>query len=60
MAIAKRCCAGAINPLTALKEMGVSMVDCFDMELFKEFVCFPGPTGSQLIKGDDGIVCLKT
>lgn len=56
----KRCYAGAMNPLTALKEMGESMGNCFDMELFKEFVCFLLPKGSQFIKGDDGIVCLKT
>lgn len=56
----KRCYAGAMNPFTALSEMGGSMVKCFDKELFKEFVCFLGPKGSQFIKGDDGIVCLKT
>lgn len=56
----KRCYAGAMNPCTALNEMREGMISCFDMELFKEFVCFPGPTGSQLVKGDDGIVCLKT
>ncbi len=56
----KRCYAGAMNAYTALKEMGESMVNCFDMELFKEFVGFLGPKGSQIIKDDDGIVCLKT
>jgi HD-GYP domain-containing protein (c-di-GMP phosphodiesterase class II) len=56
----KRSYAGAMNPFTALKEMGESMINCFDMELFKEFVRFLGPKGSQLIKGGDGIVCLRT
>ncbi len=56
----KRCYAGAMNPFTALKEMGEGMVNCFDMELFKEFVRFLGPKSSQIVKGDDGIVCLKT
>ncbi len=56
----RRCYAGSINPFGALKEMKEGMISCFDMELFKEFVCFLGPKGSQLIKGDDGIVCLKT
>jgi hypothetical protein len=30
------------------------------MELFKEFVCFLGPLDSQIVKGADGVVCLKT
>ncbi len=38
----KWCYAGAMNPLTALKEMEESVVNCFDKELFKEFVCFLG------------------
>jgi HD-GYP domain-containing protein (c-di-GMP phosphodiesterase class II) len=56
----KRCYAGAMNPFTALSEMGGRMDNCFDSELFKEFICFLGPKGLQFIKGDDGIVCLKT
>ncbi len=55
----KRCYAGEMDPFTALSEMGGSMDNCFDMELFKKFVCFLGPKGLQFIKGDDGIVCLK-
>ncbi len=49
-----------MNPFDALKEMREGMISCFDMELFKEFVCFLGPKSSQIIKGDGGIVCLKT
>ena len=55
----KRCYAGAMNPFTALKEMEESMDNCFDSKLFKEFICFLGPKGSQFIKGDDGIVYLN-
>ena len=31
----KRCYASAMNPFTALKEMGESMDNCFDMEILK-------------------------
>jgi HD-GYP domain-containing protein (c-di-GMP phosphodiesterase class II) len=56
----RRCYAGSMNPFDALKEMRESMISCFDMELFKEFVSFLGAKDSQKIKDDDEIVCLKT
>lgn len=56
----RRCYADSMTPFAALKEMRESMINCFDMELFKEFVCFLGPLDSQIVKGADGVVCLKT
>jgi HD-GYP domain-containing protein (c-di-GMP phosphodiesterase class II) len=34
--------ADAIRPFAALKEMKEKMLNCFDEELFKEFICFLG------------------
>lgn len=52
----RRCYGSAMNPFTALKEMREGMVNCFDMELFREFIYFLGPRGSRLIKEDNEIV----
>ena len=56
----RRCYAGSMTPFAALQEMREGMISNFDMELFKEFVSFLGPSSSQLIKDDSGIVCLKS
>ncbi len=46
----RRCYSGAMNPFDALNLMSEEMVNCFDMELFKEFICFLGPKGTGIIK----------
>ncbi len=40
---AKRSYADAIRPFAALVEMKDNMLNCFDTELFKEFIRFLGP-----------------
>jgi len=40
---AKRPYAGAIRPFAALVEMKKEMLQCFDTEMFKEFIRFLGP-----------------
>ncbi len=52
----KRCYAGAMNPFDALNVMREEMVNCFDTELFKEFICFLGPKGTGIIKQNGKIV----
>ncbi len=39
----KRSYADALRPFSALREMKEVMLDCFDMEMFKEFIRFLGP-----------------
>ncbi len=55
-----RCYADKMNPFAALKEMREDMINCFDTELFQEFIYFLGPKNSGIIKEHSGIVCLKT
>ncbi len=38
----------ALKPFSALLEMRETMVNCFDMELFKEFICFLGNANSLI------------
>lgn len=52
----RRCYAGAMKPFDALNVMSEEMVNCFDTELFKEFICFLGPKGSGMIKRSGKIV----
>ncbi len=56
----RRCYADKMNPFAALKEMREGMINCFDTELFQEFVNFIGPRSSSIIKEHGGIVCLNT
>jgi len=35
------------------------MINCFDTELFQEFIYFPGPGRSGIIKEHGGMVFLK-
>lgn len=42
----------ALKPFSALLEMRETMINCFDMELFKEFICFLGNANS-LIKSSE-------
>ncbi|MFQ5962974.1 MAG: HD-GYP domain-containing protein [Candidatus Scalinduaceae bacterium] len=35
--------SGAMRPFAALTEMKEKMLNCFEKELFKEFICFLGP-----------------
>lgn len=55
----RRCYAGRMNPFAALKEMREGMINCFDTELFQEFISFLGPGNTGVIKDHGGVVCLK-
>lgn len=48
----KRAYKEALKPFSALLEMRETMINCFDMELFKEFICFLG-NANTLIKSDE-------
>ncbi len=52
----RRCYAGAMKPFEALNVMSEEMINCFDTELFKEFICFLGPKGTGIIKQNGKIV----
>ena len=52
----KRSYAGAMKPFDALNLMNEEMINCFDTELFKEFICFLGPKGTGIIKQNGRIV----
>ncbi|MHC4267020.1 MAG: HD-GYP domain-containing protein [Planctomycetota bacterium] len=55
----RRCYGDAMKPFDALNVMSEEMVNCFDTELFKEFICFLGPKGTGIIKQNGKIVsCL--
>ena len=56
----RRCYADKMNPFAALKEMKECMINCFDTELFQEFINFLGPRSSGIIKEHGGVVCLGT
>ncbi len=56
----RRCYADKMNPFEALKEMREGMINCFDTELFQEFIYFLGPKSSGIVKEHDGVVLLKT
>ena len=49
-----------MNPFVALKEMKECMINCFDTELFQEFINYPGQSSSGVIKERGGVVCLDT
>ncbi len=44
----------ALKPFSALLEMRETMVNCFDMELFKEFICFLGNANSLIKSNENG------
>ncbi len=44
----------ALKPFSALLEMRETMINCFDMELFKEFICFLGNANSLIKSSDNG------
>ena len=48
-----------MNPFAALKEMREVIINCFDIELFQEFICFQGPRSAGIIKEHGGKMCLK-
>ncbi len=50
---AKRSYADAVRPFAALKEMKENMLNCFDTELFKEFIRFLGPYDPRKAKRKD-------
>jgi len=50
---AKRSYADAIRPFAALKVMKEEMLNCFDTELFKEFIRFLGPYDPRKKQRDD-------
>jgi len=56
----RRCYADKMNPFAALKEMRECMINCFDTELFQEFINFLGPGNAGIIKEHGGVVCLRT
>lgn len=56
----KRCYADKMNPFAALNEMRDGMINCFDTELFQEFIYFLRPKSSGFIKDHNDIVCLTT
>lgn len=49
--------ADARTPFAALKEMNETMVDCFDKELFKEFIHFLGPVDRRKKHRNDTLLC---
>ncbi len=55
-----RCYADRMNPFAALKEMRECMINCFDTELFQEFINFLGPGSAGIIKERSDAVCLNT
>ena len=56
----RRCCADKMNTFVVLKEMKECIINCFDTELFQEFINFPGQISSGIIKECGGVVCLST
>ena len=50
----KRAYKEALKPFSALLEMRETMINCFDMELFKEFICFLGNANSLIKSGENG------
>ena len=49
----KRAYKEALKPFTALLEMRENMINCFDMELFKEFICFLGNANTLIKSGEN-------
>ena len=48
---ANRSYRDAVRPFDALKEMKYGMLNCFDIDMFKKFICFFGPYDLREKKG---------
>ena len=44
----------ALKPFSALLEMRETMINCFDMELFKEYICFLGNANTLIKPSEHG------